>query len=506
MMRTFMQAPWAGALMLALAILAAPAFAATQAETETEGEMEMVEATELETRVPPPTPPAPANAPDPFAFLSGAAPAATDRSGDWPDGEARISNIFFDSDIREALDDVATQAGVTIIVAPDVHGFVSMELNNATLEDALDLILAGSGAVVKKLPRYYLVASSDPLSPSFNLVSDVAMIKLNNLPAVDAMSLLADGLAPYVKADPNTNQLAVTAPQSIIDRIRSDIAVIDQPVRQVMLEARIVVMEKEGFRDLGLRWDWPTAQFGAYSDWERAGGFGLPTPPGPLFPWAMDVGYSPGKEFTNSLMVTLNLLQLNNEATVLANPRIMTQDGKEATVNVSLEEYFEILTRGYYTQSQMEKIDAGTTLKITPRIGQEGQISLELETEVSDVVARGGNNLPMVTRRIATTTVRIQDGGTAVVAGLKDHRFRSALEETPYFSRLPLVGLLFRNKSDTVGHREVAMFVTAYIVDESGQATNRARVGERRFSPVGRDFDDELQRSLLRLGIAGEGR
>jgi type II secretory pathway component GspD/PulD (secretin) len=557
----------------------------------------------------------------PAAADSVAAAAAADDAAAESE-PALISNVFIDTDLRQALQDVAAQAGVNIIADPSVQGLVSVELNDVTVDRALELILAGTEYEVSEFPNYYLVYTADP---SAALITDVArthmfqvyhvpattarnllpeplqryvrvdeaanlvaitapgplldrilrdlgeidvptaletvlvplqyvtaptavslipdnlrrfvradaernalavtapygsrgivmdqiasidlprgpgsfgipdvhrtqLVKLNYSKALATLALLPEALQAYVRADEESNTLAISAPDIVLDGILTDIAAIDVPRRHIMLEAKVVVLERADLLDFGAGWNWPTLTAGTVTgdavDW----------------PWELRIGYTPDREFTNALSVTLNLLSANSEATVIASPQVLAQDGKLAEIKVTTEEYFQI-TAGRETvflSSDLEKIETGTILGITPQVGPNGELTLDMAIEVSDVVARGEQNLPVVSRRTAHSTVQIESGGTAAVAGLVDTRSQLSRGGVPGVSNIPLLGRAFR--TDVLNHqaRQVAVFVTATIVEEEEQVF---RSGRENPPPVlVKDeavLRDELKSALDRLG------
>jgi len=406
-----------------------------------------------------------------------------------------VSNVFVDTDLRQALQDVAAQVGAIIIPDPTVTGLVSCELKNVPLDKALEIVLAGTGYVVKKTPDYYLVCSSDPKSAAFPLISETRIVKLNYVKAAAAMKLISSSFRAYVQSEDEANTLSVTAPPALMERILADIVLLDRAPRHVVLDARVVVMEHDDLLELGIQWGWPQVKAGIFTSSDFHGG-GMP---GPDWPWGVQIGYTTGKEFTNSLLLTLSLLSQNDEATVLASPQVMAQDGKEAQIAVNTEEYFEIVSEGYYAQSTLQKVESGTVLKITPRIGDKGEITLDISTEVSDVVGRGEKNLPVITRRTAKSTVRVKDGGTAAVAGLMLSRSRLAGSSVPGLGELPLVGPLFRKDTDSKSSRQVAVFVTARLMPDADRRV--AKPSDRPVIPlVGKEFRGQLRESLRRPG------
>lgn len=533
-----------------------------------------------------------------------------------------VSNVFVQSDLRQALDDVAAQAKVNIITDPSVQGVVSVTLDNVTVDKALKLLLAGTEYQVQVTPDYYLVFSADEAAGIFPSVAktqmvsvqyiapdtaksllptplqryvrvdvgsgmlavtapgellerivldlkqmdrpsgedtvfvaldyvraaaaksllpenlqryvrtdidrntlavtapkgsreqilsqiarlDVALpagsydmpsvhrtkvVKLNHSKALSALNLLPIALGNYVRADEASNTLAISAPNDLLRGIMADIAAIDVPRRHIMLDARVVVLERADLLDFGAEWKLPTL---------TAGGMVSET----INLWGLQIGFTPGREFTNALALTLNLLTQNNEATIIASPQVLAQDGIEAEIKVTTEEYFQIATaEGPYLRSDLEKIETGTILGITPQVGPNGELTLSMNIEVSDVVSRGERNLPVVSRRIARSTVQIQDGGTAAIAGLVDTRSQFGRAGVPRAERLPILGSAFR--TDTLNHqaRQVAVFVTATLVNQHGKKFRNGRVKNPPIV-VGSDaiFVQDLEAALNQLGVS----
>lgn len=532
--------------------------------------------------------------------------------------ETLISNVFVETDLRQALEDVSAQAGVNIIADPSVQGVVTVGLQDASVDEALKLLLVGTGYLVEKNDDYYLVYSADESAEMFNTVADTRVVRIRNLPAGTARSMLSSTLqryvrvdetsdtvaitapeevmlrivadlatidvpvaakaefvpltyvkagtirellppslqrfvradserntlavsAPvelrheimrniaeldvpraagsfnvpdvhrthlvklnyataattlsllpaevqaYVRADPESNALAVSAPDVLLERIVSDIAAIDVPRRHIMLDARVVVLDRADLLDFGGEWRWPTLTAGSVvGDAVK-------------WPWELRIGYTPGREFTNALALSLNLLSQNNEATIVANPQVLAQDGKESEIRVTTEEYFQITADdGNVVRAELEKIETGTILKITPQIGRNGELTLSMEIEVSDVVARGEQNLPVVSRRTTHSTVQLEDGGTAAVAGLVDTRSQLGDAGVPGMANVPLLGRAFR--TETLNHqaRQVAVFVTATIVEDGDAEFESGRPS----TPKIASGNDESYRESLRAALA----
>ncbi|MFC1633975.1 type II secretion system protein GspD, partial [Planctomycetota bacterium] len=405
-----------------------------------------------------------------------------------------VTNMFFDTPIRQALADISAQTGVIILPDISVQGIVTCELQDVPIKRALEIVLSCGNFAFRQMNGYILVGSMDSESPSFSRLSEIRRMKMNYVKAEEAVKMLSDSVQTYAKANVTSNTVSVTAPAELLERIMSNLKLIDQPSRHVMLDARIVSLQRGDLLNLGVQWNWPGISAGTFSDSEHHGGG---APERVNWPWGVQIGYTPGQEFTNSLMMTLNLLAENHEATVIASPQVLAQDGQEAEIKVVTEEYFKISQESYmYTRFELETIETGTTLTITPRIGDNNEITLEIVTEVSDVIARGDDNLPVVTRRTTKNTVRIEDGGTAAVAGLMDTRKRSEKSQAPGLASLPLVGGLFRNTGEIESARHVSVFITARLMPENGLAGPGAIEERIQIGPAGEEFRKALEESL----------
>jgi type IV pilus assembly protein PilQ len=425
-----------------------------------------------------------------------------------------ITNTFSGDQMQRALQDISATAGVAIVSDETVAGQVYADLQGVPLEVALETILAGSSYVYKKTPNYYLVADRKVEGSAFDKISETRRVRLNYITPAAAKSLLSTAFSPYVQAeaDPNSHTVTVTAPTSLTERIVGELKGNDIRPRHVLLDARIVAMERGDLLNIGVEWGMPTAQAGFNSSaWEHGT---LPADqgdPAGNSPWGISVGLSFDKTFTNSLTAALNLLKENNKVDILSSPQVVGRDGKRSRIQVVTEEYFMMTaplnqSTLFYSQSQLETVKSGTTLEITPLIGDNNDITLELAVEVSDSIPKGrGSDLPVVTRRTAQNYVTIRDGGTVAVAGLTENRTRDKESKVPFFGDLPLIGAAFRNKNNDKATREIAVFVTAHLVPETSQLAGQLggqlggpSGGGRIMSPANDSFRQELKDQMSR--------
>ncbi len=383
--------------------------------------------------------------------------------------EPLISNVFIDTELRQALQDIGLQAQMPIIAGPTVTGLVTADLIDVPLVQALDIVLAGTEFRAARLDGYWLVYDADPQSPGFRRVSRTEVVELDHISGTSLEQLLPQVYRPFVNIDKTSSLVVVQADSSLGAEIVRTIERVDVPRRHVLLDARVVVIEQSRLKNIGFEWTWPGAEAGAFTGKDLDG----------VWPWQLGIGLSTGEEFTNALMLNLDLLKQNDEASILSSPQVVSQSGKSAEIKVATEEYFKITTNGIYERLQLEKIETGTTLNITPVVGDEGTITLDVAAEVSDVIARGSDNLPVVNRRTAQSTIRLQDGGTAAIAGLLATRQRQAEARVPILGSLPLVGALFRKHEGQNVSKQLAIFITARLLTDDGEMLAAADLAPR---------------------------
>ena len=425
-------------------------------------------------------------------------------------GGPLISNTFIDNDLpTEVLPAIATQAGISIIPDETVAGIITADLVNVPLETALEIVLAGTPYIVKKTPYYYLICSGGIKDTMFQEVSETRRLRMNYITSEAAVGLLATPFREYAQSEigptgTDTYTVVVTAPPKLMNRIVADLKQIDRPLSQILLDARIVVMEKGDLLNLGVEWGWPKIQAGMFS----SNHYGRGEPEldfGGEGPWGIQIGYTPDALFTSSLELTLNLLAQNGEATILTKPQVLAQDGKESRIEVTTEEYYMLtspdLAGTFYTRTELQEIKSGTILTITPHLGDNNDITLQVSVEVSDSIPRGrGSDLPVVTRRKAENNVTIKDGGTVALAGLTENRTRKDIRRAPGLSELPLIGGLFKSTNNENSTREIAVFVTARLVSNTGQTVEFIHPSDipAPIQPAGDDFKARLRESLSR--------
>jgi len=372
-----------------------------------------------------------------------------------------ITNVFFETDIREALRDISAQSGVTIIPDNTVQGVVTLDLKDVPLEESLKMVLMGGGYTFKKIDNYYLVGAAVPDNPAFTRLTETKYIKTNYIKAKDVPKFLPKFFTDFIQVNEDVNTLTVTASPEIIARIEEDMAKIDIPLKQVMIQAIVTDLTKGVTKELGIDWEW---------QWDNTKGIDS-TASGTegMTDLLGTFTYATTGELTRSVLLKINALIRKGKAKLRANPRIVTLDGQEATIFIGREEYYSIVSGPVtYPYTTLEAITAGITLKITPYISENGEITVEIQPEVSDVTVEATEErLPVITKRQVNTKVRVRDGDTVIIGGLTNQTEFERVTRVPILGYIPVVGLFFKDKKKIVEETEVVVFITPSILPET---------------------------------------
>jgi len=378
--------------------------------------------------------------------------------------EPLITNVFYDTDIRDALRDISAQSGIPIIVDETVRGFVTIEFQDVPLEECLRRLLAPGGYTFKKFESYYLVGSPNPDNPAFPLLTVTELVKPSYIKAEDVARLLSDFYEPYIKVNKETNTLSITASPDIIERFKKDLKTIDQPAPQVSIEALITEFSKEATQNLGIDWSW-LGTYGEKGEYTLSVLSSLAEMPDTSLGAVLTRTYGSWKGWSYDYIASIQALIRDGKVRIRATPRVTTLNGKTATIDIGREEYYSIVTGPItYPYTRLEVIKVGILLKITPYISDNGEITVQIEPEVSDVVARGVSDLPVVSKRRVATTVRVKDGETIVIGGLLQTIERNVQVKIPILGSIPLLGYLFRNTKKEIVENEVIVFITPRLV------------------------------------------
>ena len=376
-----------------------------------------------------------------------------------------VSNVWVDTDLRQVLQDISSQTGIAVLADTTAQGVLSMAVKDMPLEECLERVCAPGGLSFMRVKDYYLVGRADPGTEMFRKLAGLQRVKLQHVTADEVKGMLPQTLEKYVSYDKTNGVVLVNAPPGIQERVLGAIQMIDRPSRQVAVEAIVFELSEEGSKQLGLDWQYKNASITARTQ-SLIG----------------TVTFDAASDIAAYVDVTLRAILQDLKGQVLANPRIVVQNGKKAEIFVGQEKYYSLLS-GYTANPyfHLESIKAGVTLDVTPYIGDQGQITLDIKSEVSDVITDWsrepsengtnvtGSSLPLVTRRQAKTTVGIKDGSTVIIGGLLQDQHRKVVEKVPLLGDVPLLGLAFRSVRASKEQKEIVVLITAHLITEGAQ-------------------------------------
>lgn len=364
--------------------------------------------------------------------------------------EPLVNIMFFETDLREALNEISLQTGVTIIADQTVSGQVTADLQDVPLEKALRMILFTGGLSFRKVDDYYIVGLPDPRNTTFSALVETEIVRLSNVTVQEVMDQLPTFLTSYVRGTPDQNLLTISAPPLELERIKELIRQIDTPRRTVEIQVLVTEVSSQALKELGNS----LLQFSA----EKGQSVGDS--------WYGRVEYD-GNVLTLStniwgeLVTELKMLEQKQEARIHADPRVIVADRETAELFVGDLQILPISSENEET-TRIERVEVGVVLEVTPTILPDDQILLKLAPEVSHFVSEARPDL-VVKRNSVSTTVRLANGQTAVLAGMTMQDFYDLSRKVPILGDIPIIRWLFRNDVKREGDREVLIFVTPVI-------------------------------------------
>jgi type IV pilus assembly protein PilQ len=422
----------------------------------------------------------------------------------------RLSLNFQDIEVRAVLQLIADFTGLNMVASDTVGGNVTLRLKNVPWDQALDIILKAKGLGMRKIDNVIMVAPNAeiaareqlelessrqveelaPLYTEFIQVNYAKASDLANLIKAEENNLLSE--RGSVTIDERTNTLIIQDITASLESIRQMLSKLDIPVRQVLIESRIVNADENFAKDLGVRFGYAknTKQGNAITR-EDIG-------PNPQDPVAIFTGSEEGnvansggtaREGIENLLVDLPalasgagaslivgkigsyLLQLELTALVaegrgedIASPKVITSNQSTAVIESGVEIPYQEASSSGATTTAFKK--AVLSLEVTPQITPDDRILLDLNVSQDSPGLPVVGGIPINTRRVQTQ-VLVDNGETVVLGGVYTRNESNAVERVPFFGDLPYVGFLFKRSTQSETKSELLIFVTPKILKES---------------------------------------
>lgn len=429
---------------------------------------------------------------------------------------SRVTFNFQDIPVRSVLQLIADVSNLNIVVADNVGGNLTLRLTNVPWDQALDIVLDArnldmreNGNVIWIAPAADIAAREQQMLKAMQDRKELeplatALISVSYASAGDLQQLIIESSAGIggeagllsergsVAIDARTNTLMVTDTPGRIEAIQKLILELDRPVRQVQIEARIVIASSDFSHELGVRFG-VTALHDKRNILAISGdGFGADlVNPGtdptfidglfdvPGIPERYNVNLPAGSPNAGTIGISflsgnvlldleLSALEAEGDGEVISTPRIVTANQSEAFIQQGVEIPYEQAASSGATAVQFK--EAVLELRVTPLITPDNRIQLELEIKqdtVGEIFETGrGGSVPSIDTRELKTSVLVNNGETVVLGGIfQDERQRNE-DRVPYLSSIPGIGNLFKRRSNKTKKRELLIFVTPTIVED----------------------------------------
>lgn len=420
----------------------------------------------------------------------------------------RLSLNFQDIEVRAVLQLIADFTGFNLVTSDTVSGNVTLRLKNVPWDQAMDLILKTKGLGMRQSGNVIMVAPQEEIAAREKLelesqkqIEELAPLKtefvqVNYAKAGDIAELLkaeANKLMTSrgnVTVDQRTNTLLVQDTADALTDIRKVVQVLDIPVRQVMIESRIVVANEDFSKDIGVRFGYshfnnrkalaigPNQKSGFISaigggvagDITYGGNTSFNTDnkenyivdlpvagPAAAFRWSI------GKIGSYLLQLELSALQVEGRGEVIASPQVITANQKQAIIESGTEIPYQEASSSGATSVSFKK--AVLSLKVTPHITPDDRVIMDL-TVNRDSIGQIFNGVPSIDTNEVNTQVLVDNGETVVLGGIFSSSNRNDKTSVPFFGELPYIGNLFKRNHNENKKQELLIFVTPKILKE----------------------------------------
>lgn len=388
-----------------------------------------------------------------------------------------------DVELRDVFRMLGAYANMNIVADPSVpNTLVTMTLKDVPLNEAMGYIMRMYGMAYAIMGKTIIVGSSDSIGKTTGKESTRQYkIAYADMKSIGGLLQGLVGISQIVVDDRLRTVYVTGRPEQLIDVERA-LQQVDHPGRQIMLQARIIEVTDSGKEEL------ETVIDAVYNQWwfnygssGAGGGYVYADNPTAYSPQTGEDRTAPlapitengltniaSGSLTKMLDVGLKSLITKNKGKVLADPSIITIDGEKAVIKL-VESYPYISERDEAGNPTWNEKEVGPILEFIPHVGRDKMVTLNLKIETGEIIGtykgQSGEEFPQTTNREVNTMIRVRDGEPFVVGGLYKDQKKSEKHRVPLLSDIPLLGELFKYKSESRDKTEVAMIVIPYILD-----------------------------------------
>ncbi len=411
----------------------------------------------------------------------------------------KISLDLQDADLVNVLRLFADVSNMNMIISPDVKGKVTVRLINIPWDQAMDIILKMNGLGMAHEDNIVRIATLGALAreseeelkakeakkKAEDLITRIIPINYATAGAIEGTIKKSLSARGETVVDSRTNTLIVKDIARNVDEVVTLIKLLDKPIPQVMIEARIVEATTTFTRDIGVQWG---GQYNASPTYGNSTGLIFPNTVGVTGGSIMGgTASGTGNYFVNmpagagagaggavgfvfgSLNKALNLdlvlsaMESTGEGKVVSTPRISALDNKEAKIEQGQSiPYSSTSASG----TQVQFIDAQLSLSVTPHVTPDNKVFMKIQAQknAADTSLLGAGGQPSIRKNQATTEILLGDGETAVIGGILIIDKGQTIQKVPFFADIPIIGWFFKKKTVKDDKRELIIFITPRIV------------------------------------------
>lgn len=415
----------------------------------------------------------------------------------------RLSLNFQNIEVRAVLQLIADFTGINMVTSDDVAGTLTLRLKNVPWDQALDIILKTKGLAKRQAGNVIMIGPTAEIAAQEKIeleatrqIAELAPlinenIQINYAKAEEIADLIKSETSTMlsdrgsVNIDNRTNKLLVHDVEERVVAIRQLISELDVPVKQVLIESRVVIANDDFSKDLGVRFGVTqyeqnggdlnattgnaTGTSGMVSDAEAGTGIGLPNTND-----RMNVDLPVSNQSAGSIALAilsgntlvdleLSALQLEGKGKIVSNPRVVTANGHKALIEQGVEVPYQEATSSGATSVSFKK--AVLSLEVTPQITPDNRVIMDLQVN-KDSVGQIYFGVPSIDTREVQTQVLVSNGETIVLGGVYEQIKSSEVDRVPFFGDLPLIGALFRQTRERDEKSELLIFVTPKILKD----------------------------------------
>ncbi|MCF5597763.1 type IV pilus secretin PilQ [Pseudomonas syringae] len=408
----------------------------------------------------------------------------------------KLSLNFQDIDVRSVLQLIADFTNLNLVASDTVQGGITLRLQNVPWDQALDLVLKTKGLDKRKIGSVLLVAPADEIAArerqeleSLKQIAELAplrreLLQVNYAKAADIAKLFQSVTSAESKTDERgsitvddrTNNIIAYQTQDRLDELRRIVSQLDIPVRQVMIEARIVEANVDYDKELGVRWGGATNTSGS-SNWSTGTSTGGSTANSSTF---VDMGAANATSgiglgfLTNNTMLDLELtaMEKTGNGEIVSQPKVVTSDKETAKILKGTEvPYQESSSSGATTVSFKE---ASLSLEVTPQITPDNRIIMEVKvTKDEPDYVNAVLGVPPIKKNEVNAKVLISDGETIVIGGVFSNTQSKSVDKVPFLGDVPDLGRLVRRDVVSESKSELLVFLTPRIMNNQAISVSR---------------------------------